>query len=147
MQPTPSIPVSGRRANPLLRWLLLGLGTLAMGVGALGVIMPGLPTTPFMLIAAACYIRSSERLYRWLVTNRLFGPVLATWQAERGLTLRTKLVTLALVWVLLGSAALFLVESLLMRLALVGLACVKTVVLARMRTVPARCEEERMEGQ
>lgn len=109
-----------------------------MGIGALGVILPGLPTAPFVLIAAACYVRSSERLYRWLVTNRVFGPVLATWQAERGLTLRTKLVTLALVWMLLGSAALFLVEGLLMRLMLLGLACTKTVVLARIRTVPGR---------
>ncbi|NCC31027.1 MAG: DUF454 domain-containing protein [Chloroflexia bacterium] len=138
MQPTTSESVSVPRTNPLVRWLLLGFGTLALGVGALGVMLPGIPTTPFVLIAAACYIRSSARLYRWLIGNRVFGPIIVTWQTERGLTMRTKLITLALVWIMLGGAALFLVESLVMQLVLLGLAATKTVVLARIRTVPAR---------
>ena len=135
MEPIKEAP---RPRTGLLRWVLPTVGTLALGLGALGTLVPGLPTTPFILIAAACYIRSSERLYRWLLTNRVFGPVLATWQAERGLTMRTKLITLALVWIMLGGAALFLVESLLMKLMLLGLAGTKTAVLARIRTVPAR---------
>ncbi len=128
-----------RPRTGLIRWLLLATGTLALGLGALGLILPGLPTTPFVLIAAACYIRSSERLYRWLTSNRVFGPVVTTWQAERGLTIRAKLITLALVWITLGGAALFLVDSMVMKLVLLGLVCTKTVVLARIRTVPARC--------
>jgi uncharacterized membrane protein YbaN (DUF454 family) len=124
--------------SPLLRWLLLAAGTLALGLGALGLIVPGMPTTPFVLIAAACYIRSSERLYRWLISNQVFGPVVTTWQAERGLTIRAKLITLALVWITLGGAALFLVDSMVMKLVLLGFVCTKTVVLARIRTVPAR---------
>lgn len=138
MQPATSDPVSGAHPNALVRWLLIGAGTLALGLGGLGLIIPGLPTTPFALIAAACYIRSSERLYCRLISNRVFGPIVATWQAERGLTMRTKLITLALVWLMLGGAALFLVESLLMKLVLLALAGTKTVVLARIRTVPAR---------
>ncbi|MCS6880249.1 MAG: YbaN family protein [Oscillochloridaceae bacterium] len=124
------------RASPL-RWLFLSIGTLSLGIGALGTVVPGLPTTPFVLLAAACYVRSSERLYRWLITNRVFGPVLETWRTQRGMTLRAKLVTLALVWLMLGSAALFLAESLFMKLVLIGIASVKTVVLARIRTVAA----------
>lgn len=128
-----------RPRTGLIRWLLLAAGTLALGLGALGLIVPGLPTTPFVLIAAACYIRSSARLYRWLISNRVFGPVVTTWQAERGLTIRAKLIALALVWITLGGAALFLVDSIVMKLVLLGLVCTKTVVLARIRTVPARC--------
>jgi uncharacterized membrane protein YbaN (DUF454 family) len=128
-----------RPRTGLLRWLLLAAGTLALGLGVLGLIVPGLPTTPFVLIAAACYIRSSERLYRWLISNHVFGPVVTTWQAERGLTIRAKLITLALVWITLGGAALFLVDSMVMKLVLLGLVCIKTVVLARIRTVPVRC--------
>lgn len=121
----------------LLRWLLLLGGTLSLGIGAPGTVVPGLPTTPFVLLAAACYLRSSERLYRWLITNRVFGPVLETWRTHRGMTLRAKLVTLTLVWLTLGSAALFLAESLFMKLVLIGIASVKTVFLARIRTVAA----------
>lgn len=122
------------RAGPL-RWILLSIGTLSLGIGALGTVIPGLPTTPFVILAAACYLRSSERLYRWLITNRVFGPVLETWRTHRGMTLRTKLVTLTLVWLMLGSAALLLAEGLFMKLVLIGIASVKTVVLARIRTV------------
>ncbi len=135
---TETVDVKARPARVLLiRWILIVVGTLSLALAGLGVLLPGLPTTPFVLLAAACYIRSSERLYRWLLSNRLFRPIIQAWQRERGLTLNTKLVTFALVWLLLGSAALFLVESLFMRGLLIGLAVVKTIVLIRIRTAPA----------
>ncbi len=121
--------------NRLLRWLLLGVGTLSLGVAGLGIVLSGLPVTPFVLLAAACYLRSSERLYRWLLRNRVFGSIITTWNEKRGLTLRTKLVTLALVWLMLGSAALWLVESIWMQGILISLALIKTGVLWRIRTV------------
>lgn len=121
--------------NRLLRWLLLGVGTLSLRVAGLGIVLPGLPVTPFVLLAAACYLRSSERLYRWLLRNRVFGSIITTWNEKRGLTLRTKLVTLALVWLMLGSAALWLVESIWMQGILISLALIKTGVLWRIRTV------------
>jgi hypothetical protein len=123
------------RKNLILRVILLTVGSLALLIGTIGIVVPGIPTTPFILIAAACYIRSSERLYRWLITNRFFGPVIITWREKRGLTLQTKIVTFLLVWGLLGGAALFLVESIFMRGLLIGLAMVKTLVLLRLRTV------------
>ncbi len=135
---TETVDVKARPARVLLiRWILIVVGTLSLALAGLGVLLPGLPTTPFVLLAAACYIRSSERLYRWLLSNRLFRSIIQTWQRERGLTLNTKLITFALVWLLLGSAALFLVESLVMRGLLIGLAVVKTIVLIRIRTAPA----------
>jgi len=73
-QPASFDPVSCACTQPLVRWLLIGAGTLALGPGVPGLIVPGLPTPPFVLIAAACYLRSSECLYRWLIGNRVFGP-------------------------------------------------------------------------
>ncbi len=135
---TETVDVKARPARVLLiRWILIVVGTLSLALAGLDVLLPGLPTTPFVLLAAACYIRSLERLYRWLLSNRLFRPIIQTWQRERGLTLNTKLVSFALVWLLLGSAALFLVESLFMRGLLIGLAVGKTIVLIRIRTAPA----------
>lgn len=119
----------------VVRWLFIGIGSLSLGLGVLGIFLPLLPTTPFVLLAAGCYMRSWPRMYRWLVTSPLLGPVITTWQAKRGLTLRTKVTTLVLVWLMLGSAALWLVESQVMQYGLIVLALVKTVVLARMRTV------------
>ena len=119
----------------IVRWLLMGIGSLALGLGVLGIFLPLVPTTPFVLLAAGCYMRSWPCMHRWLVTSPLLGPVITTWQTKRGLTLRTKVTTLMLVWLMLGSAALWLVESQVMQYGLVVLALVKTVVLARMRTV------------
>ena len=67
----------------MMRTLWLGLGLLAVALGVLGVVLPVLPTTPFMLLAAAAFAKSSPRLHNWLMTHRLFGPPLRNW-AERG---------------------------------------------------------------
>ncbi len=89
----------------LLRALLIAAGTLCVALGALGVLLPVLPTTPFLLLAAACYIRSSKRLYAWLLGNRLFGEYLKRYRAGDGLPLGFKLWTIALLWLSLGSSA------------------------------------------
>lgn len=66
-----------------MRALWLGLGLLAVALGVVGLVLPVLPTTPFMLLAAGCFAKSSPRLHEWLITHRIFGPPLRNW-AERG---------------------------------------------------------------
>ena len=73
-----------------MRALLMATGTLFVGIGVLGIFLPLLPTTVFLLIAAACYARSSDRAYEWLMTNRMFGRYLRNYHEERGATLRSK---------------------------------------------------------
>ena len=82
-------------ANPLLRVVLLGIGTLMVGLGIVGIYVPGLPTTPFLLLAALCYLRSSERLSRWLLNHPRFGPGLTTTLREKALPLRVKVISSA----------------------------------------------------
>lgn len=77
-----------------LRLLLTAAGLLALGLGLLGVVLPGLPTTPFVLLAALCFTRASPRLHRWLQHNRVTGPLLRDWEAHRSLTLRVRRVAL-----------------------------------------------------
>ena len=82
-------------ANPdspsrTVRWLLWLAGSLSLGLGILGAVLPGLPTTPFVLLAAACYARASPRLHGWLRAHRLFGPMVRDWESHRSLSRRTK---------------------------------------------------------
>jgi uncharacterized membrane protein YbaN (DUF454 family) len=66
-----------------VRWICLAAGTLLVGLGILGLILPLLPGTPFLLLAAACYARASRRFYNWLLNNRFVGPSIAHWRRSR----------------------------------------------------------------
>ncbi len=80
-----------RLARPA--WILLGI--LSLGLGAAGAVLPLLPTTPFILLAAFCFARSSPRLHDWLVTHRTFGPLILNWEREGAISRKAKILALA----------------------------------------------------
>lgn len=123
-----------KKLNPVTRVILITVGTISLGIGILGIILPVIPTTPFILITVACYMRSSERLYAWLINHPRFSPHIQRFNRERSMTLRAKLSILVLAWVMLMAAAIFLVESRFMQVFLVALAVTKTVVFIRIKT-------------
>lgn len=69
-------------------WITFGLCALVLGL--VGLVLPLLPTTPFMLLAAACFAKSSPRLHDWLVGHRLFGPAIRDWREHRAIAPRAK---------------------------------------------------------
>lgn len=83
-------------------WLVGGLFFVA--VGAVGVVVPGLPTTPLLLLAAACFARSSPRLYAWLLRNKTFGPLIEDYRAGRGVSMRIKVSAISIMTVFVGFA-------------------------------------------
>ncbi|BDY03318.1 YbaN family protein [Ferrimonas sp. YFM] len=101
---TASAKVKTYRRAPLTRYLLIGLGTLCAGLGLVGMFLPLLPTVPFLLLAAACFSRSSARMQAWLFNHRLLGPVIRNYLERRGLTLRQLLGSLVSIWVGMGIA-------------------------------------------
>lgn len=118
--------------SPVVRWALIVLGWLFLGLGAIGVFLPILPTTPFVLVAAACFVRGSKRVHRWLLSTRPFGPVIREWRAHRTIPLRAKRVAQVLVVLSFGSSALIFipipwVQVLVAALGLVALALVSRI--------------------
>lgn len=117
------------------RWLLVVAGLLCVGLGLLGVFLPVLPTTPFLLLAAACFIRSSDRLYQWLLQNRLFGEKLRCYRAGEGIPLATRITAIVMIWLTLLSTILFVLPDdlwwLRVLLCLIGAAV--TIHIARQR--------------
>lgn len=83
-----------------------------------GIIVPLLPTTPFLLLAAACFIRSSDRLYRWLISHKWLGPYIKNYREYRAVSRRTKIMTLLLLWGTLGYAAIEVTNVLAIRVLL-----------------------------
>lgn len=116
-----------------VRALLMALGMGSLALGLIGVFVPLLPTTPFLLLAAACFLRSSERLYAWLIHHPWLGSYIRNYREHRAMTLRAKVVALSLLWVVIGHSVLLATDKLWLRgLLLVVAACVTThIVLLR----------------
>ena len=117
----------------LIKALLVTLGTLSVGLGVLGIVLPLLPTTVFLLLAAACYARSSDRFYQWLMNHRWLGRYIRNHYEGRGMSRRDKVVTLIALWAGIGATAIWSVESLWVRLVLVGIALAVTMHVARLK--------------
>jgi hypothetical protein len=120
----------------VVRVVLVASGSLSVGLGVLGMVLPVLPTTPFLLLAAACYLRSSRRLHRWLLSNRLFGGYLRRYLSGEGLPLAAKVSTIAMLWLSLGASALYAVPARLwwVRLILLAVGVGVSVHLLSIRT-------------
>jgi hypothetical protein len=80
----------------VVRMVLLVCGSIALLLGIIGIVVPGLPTTPFILVAAACYARASERFYHWLLKNPTFGPLIAEWRRHHSIPYRIKRLAITL---------------------------------------------------
>jgi uncharacterized membrane protein YbaN (DUF454 family) len=111
-----------RSSRRWVRWLLVAAGFLFVGLGVAGAFLPLLPTTPFLLLAAACFARSSERFYRWLLGNRWFGVYVRDYREGRGIPVRIKVVTLGALWVVIGLSAAFAVSGFVLRVVLLVIA-------------------------
>ena len=92
-------------------WLLLG--TICLVLGAIGIVLPVLPTTPFLLAAAACYYKGSPRMHKWLLNNKWFGEYIRNYTEGKGLTKKTKITALTLLWATIGFSSVFLLDRLL----------------------------------
>jgi uncharacterized membrane protein YbaN (DUF454 family) len=122
-------------SSRLLKGLLIFAGTLFVGLGILGILLPLLPTTPFLLLAAACYARSSKRFYHWLLSNRWFGKYIKNYQEKRGIPSRVKFSTISVLWITIALSAIFATENLLVRMVLLVVALGVTIHILSLRTL------------
>lgn len=111
-----------------MKTLLTIAGILALLLGIIGLFLPLLPTTPFLLLASACFARGSTRLHGWLLQHRVFGVYLRNVEAGNGIPLRAKIVALAMMWASLAYSCLRF-EHLGLRIALLATGCAVTVYL------------------
>jgi len=112
------------------RLVLIGLGFIFVGLGVVGIFVPGLPTTPFLLLAAACFARSSKKFYNWLLNHRIFGPYIKNYREHRAITLRWKIISLSLMWLVMGYTAFFAISNLFVSIIiiLIGLGVTKHIL-------------------
>jgi uncharacterized membrane protein YbaN (DUF454 family) len=130
-QPDSTSHLPGSRVK---KWCLLTLGVLSTGLAVLGIFLPLLPTVPLLLLAAACFARSSEPFYRWLVEHRQLGPLLQPWLEGAGIPRRTRVKAIALVWVSIPASAFLLVPLPWVRVLMFTVALAVTLYLLRLPT-------------
>ena len=127
----------GEIRQPWLRALLLGAGGLSVALGVIGIFLPVLPTTPFLLLAATCFARSSPRVYIWLVTHPRLGPWIRDYLDGAGIPLKAKLYSIGLMWpsILLSC---YLVPQPYARLFMLTSAVLVTFYIVRQKTLVRR---------
>ncbi|KAF0110418.1 MAG: hypothetical protein FD147_1678 [Chloroflexi bacterium] len=118
----------------LTKTLLIICGSLCVSLGILGIFLPVLPTTPFLLLAAVCYGRSSKRFYNWLITNRWSGAYIRNYRENRGMTLKHKILEISLLWLAIGYTAWFIVPLWWVKIIMLGVAVSVTLHLVKIKT-------------
>jgi hypothetical protein len=122
-------------SNRLIRGLWIFAGTFFVVIGFIGIFLPLLPTTPFLLLAAACYFRSSKRMHKWLLSNKWFGNYIKNYQKGKGIPLKAKVLSISLLWITIGYSAVFVVHIFLVKIILILIAISVTTHILSIRTL------------
>jgi hypothetical protein len=118
----------------VLRWVLIACGWLCIAAGVVGIVLPLVPTVPFLLLAVACFARSSDRFHAWLVEHNHLGPLLRDYLQGAGIPLRAKRTAVCMVWVSFPLSTFLFAQALWLKLLLMAIAVAITVYLLSLPT-------------
>ena len=121
-------------SNKIVRGLLIMAGTISLALGIIGIFIPVLPTTPFLLLSAACYSRSSKKFYDWLLSNRWFGNYIRNYREGRGVPLKVKLLTIIILWTTILTSAFLFVTNWKIQIMLIIIAIGVTIHIWKIKT-------------
>jgi uncharacterized membrane protein YbaN (DUF454 family) len=116
------------------RYLYLISGFLLVVIGVIGIFLPILPTTIFLILASACFVKSSPQANEWLRNHKILGTYIKNYQDKSGLTIKAKVFNVALLWIMILSSAYFFTEELFIKLLLLAIAIGVTIHLLMVKT-------------
>ncbi len=114
--------------------LLLIIGFISVGLGFAGIFIPVLPTTPFLLLSAAIFARTSPRFYNWLITNRYFGSYIHNYRNGNGIPLKSKIIAITMVWTSILFSVLFLINNIIADIILIAIAIAVSIYLLSIKS-------------
>jgi uncharacterized membrane protein YbaN (DUF454 family) len=120
--------------NRFVRYGLMGVGWLSVGLGVIGIFLPIMPTTPFLLLAAVCFAHSSPRFYNWLVNHKRFGPLIKDFLEGRGMPLKAKVLAIGSLWFSSGLSC-YLIQIPWVRIVMAVVAVLVTIYILRQKTL------------
>lgn len=113
------------------KFILISIGWLALVLGVVGIVLPLLPTTPFVLLAAACFANSSPRFHDWLLTHKFFGPIIRNFKSGRGVPRKVRNNTIILIWLTM-SISMIIIANIWSTVLLVTIGLSVTIYLLRL---------------
>lgn len=113
----------------MIKPLLIMLGSFFLGLGIFGIFIPVLPTTPFLLLAAGCYVRSSDRLYKWLLNHYIFGKYISDFRTNRAISLNSKIISLITMWLMISLSVFVFIKLSWVRILVAILGVMGTAVI------------------
>ena len=122
-------------SNLLIKWILLSAGTLFLGLGIIGIFIPLLPTTPFLLLAASCYIRSSKKFYNFLINNKWFGTYIKNYQEGKGVSLKIKILSIFFLWLTILFSIFYVVNISIVQIILIIILIAVTIHIVLLKTL------------
>ena len=114
---------------PFIKVIQICLGTVSLIIGVIGVFVPGLPTTPFLLISSVLYIKSSDKLYRKLTGNRFIGSYIIEYRENKGMTRKTKLSAIGTMWGMISLSGIFFITSFSIKLIILAIGITGTFIM------------------
>jgi uncharacterized membrane protein YbaN (DUF454 family) len=126
---------TGSVGEKTLKLIYIIFGTVSLVFAFIGVVLPVIPTTPFVLLSAACYYKGSERLHGWLSRNEVFGPIIRDYEEHGGMRKATKIKALTIMWMAVLASALLILDTLTMRALVVLVAFIGTVSMLKIKTI------------
>ena len=105
-----------------MKYLLIILGSICLVLGVIGIFLPLLPTTPFLLLAAALYVRSSDKLYQWLIRQKYLGNYIRNFREHRAIPLHAKILSISMIWITLVYCAITISEHIAIKALFIVLA-------------------------
>lgn len=118
-----------------MKTIYIILGSISLGLGILGIFLPLLPTTPFLLLTAALYFKGSPRLYQWLISHKRFGPYILNYRENKAITVTTKIISVSMLWITILICIFFVTDALWLRLVLCAVLIGVTIHLLTFKTL------------
>lgn len=120
--------------NRLLKIILIIMGSIFTSLGVIGIFLPLMPTTVFLIMAAACYVRSSDKLYQWLLNNKWFGEHLKNYLEHKAMPLKAKMIAIPMMWITISYSA-YAVPLIAVKIVLIIIAISVTAYILSIKTL------------
>ena len=119
----------------MMKSLYIGIGTFSLGIGIIGIVVPLLPTTPFLLLSAACYAKGSERMYHWFINIKWIGNAIKNYHEGKGISIKGKIISIIFLWTTLTVSMMLMWPNILVQLVLIIIAISVTYHISSLKTM------------